>query len=139
MIFKVRQTSDGGYITSGYTSSNNLDLQILKFSSGGDLEWSHTRSPSNSNASEIGHDIQETIDGGYISTGGVNEVIVFKIDSSGNYEWENIFNHSTNHAAYGEAIQQKTNNNYIISGSINFSGNKNILLLEIDSEGNRIF
>jgi len=65
----VKQTSDGGFIATGYTLSFGAggdDLWVVKTDEDGIEEWSNTYGGS---ASDVGYDIQQTFDGGYIVVG----------------------------------------------------------------------
>lgn len=71
----VKQTTDGGYIAAGSSSSNDgnvtdnhgvLDYWIVKLSSGGDLQWQKTLGGGND---DLGSSIHPTNDGGYIVAG----------------------------------------------------------------------
>jgi len=88
-----QQTSDGGYIIAGNTSSFSTgyawDIWILKLSSDGEIEWQKTY--GGSGREEI-HSLQQTIDGGYIVVGstdsfgayGYSDIWILKISSDGN-------------------------------------------------------
>ena len=76
----IQQTSDGGFIVAGYSSSNDGDISghhgstgypyydywIVKLSSSGDIEWQ--RSLGGSDQDEA-YSIQQTSDGGFIVAG----------------------------------------------------------------------
>lgn len=95
----VQQTLDGGYIIFG-----NL---IIKTDSNGNEIW---RKDINC---EHG---QQTADGGYIVTGtGGYKIILIKMDSLGNIEWN--YNWGGLVWCWGFCVQQTTDGGYIISGS----------------------
>lgn len=74
----IRQTTDGGYIVSGSTRSNDGDVSgnhgaagtedawVVKLDDAGNILWQKTLG---GNAFDIGYDIRQTADGGYIMTG----------------------------------------------------------------------
>ena len=87
----IQQTSDGGYILSGYTYSfgaGQADTWVLKLTANGTITWQKTYGGA-------GHDfavsVQETADGGYIVAGrsesfgaGDFDCWLLKLDASGN-------------------------------------------------------
>ncbi len=71
----VSQTGDGGYITCGYTLSNNgevfgnhggYDFWVVKLSSTGSIQW---KKNLGGNDNEWAYSIEQTKDGGYILAG----------------------------------------------------------------------
>jgi Secretion system C-terminal sorting domain len=71
----VQQTSDGGYIVSGFTSSNDgditlnqgdFDFRIVKLSNAGTLQWQKTLGGSGTDKSYC---IRELAEGGFIASG----------------------------------------------------------------------
>ena len=88
----IQQTSEGGYIVTGITSSfgaGGFDIWVLKLFSDGDIEWEKTYGSGNT---EQPFSIQQTSDGGYIvagytSSGGQStDMLILKISPDGNIE-----------------------------------------------------
>jgi len=121
-----QQTSDGGYIIAGNTSSFNTgydnDIWIFKLSSDGEIEWQKTYGGSEQ---EEARSIQQTTDGGYIIVGetrsfgaGENDIWIFKLSSDGEIEWQKTYGGSGSDSA--SSIQRTQDGGYIVAGEIEY-------------------
>tara|TARA_Y100000768_G_scaffold313539_1_gene248301 strand:+ start:1000 stop:2418 length:1419 start_codon:yes stop_codon:yes gene_type:complete len=131
-----QKTSDGGYIVLGQTSSDSEeynDILLIKFDIDGNQEWSKTFSFG---SDEYGYSVRQTLDDGYILTGGVwnQGTFVLKTDSNGNEEWSQIF-YEDEYGEDGRSIQQTLDGGYILTGNSGSFSNPYIFLLKINSEG----
>ncbi|MDC8105570.1 T9SS type A sorting domain-containing protein [Chryseobacterium sp. B21-037] len=152
--FKIQQTTDGGYIAIGSTSSTDgdimgnhggYDLWILKLDDSGNIVWQKTLGGS---ADEDGVDIQQTNEGGYIAIGstystdgditsnhGQRDMWIIKLDSSGNIQWQNTYGFL--YQDDGNQIRQTPDGSYVVIGSYNFSSTdtSDFWILKLDPSG----
>ena len=143
--YSIQQTSDGGYITAGYTNSfgaGSNDFWVLKLSSSGDIEWQKAYGGRDS---EVALSIRQTVDGGYIIAGstnsfgaGSNDFWILKLSSSGDIEWQKAYGGIRFDTA--QSIQQTSDGGYIVAGITESFGfgwymRGDFLVLKLDSNG----
>jgi type II secretory pathway pseudopilin PulG len=141
-ISSIFQTSDGGYIAVGYTTSYGAgfyDVFIIKLNSSGNIEWA--KAMGGSNYDDIGF-ISQTSDGGYIAGGwttsygaGDSDAFIIKLNSSGNIQWSKTIGGSNDDSI--SSISQTSDGNYIISGFLNdIKALGDLFISKLDSSGN---
>ncbi|MBP6312233.1 MAG: T9SS type A sorting domain-containing protein [Flavobacteriales bacterium] len=160
----TQQTTDGGYIVAGYTTSNDGDVTgnhgssdfwVVKLDPLGNLIWQKTIGGSDRDEA---NSIQQTTDGGYVVAGrsssmdgdatgnqGSYDYWVVKLDSLGNLVWEKTLGGSGIDEAY--SIQQTTDGGYIVAGNSNSTdgdltgnqGNFDYWVVKLDPLGNLVW
>jgi hypothetical protein len=141
----VQQTTDGGYIITGYTDSGNatFDVYLIKTYGNGVEQWSQTYGGTDS---EIGRSVQQTTDGGYIITGnsyyaeplgiGSSDVYLIKTDGNGVEQWSQTYGGPNDDVGY--SVQQTTDGGYIITGSTKSFGKGYVDVYLIKTDGNGV-
>nr|MBA3987295.1 hypothetical protein [Flavobacteriales bacterium] len=117
-FFDMIPTTDGGYLISGFSYSNNGDVDVsygggdiwlLKTDVSGAIQWQKTFGGS---GYDIAEKILQTTDGGYILAGttdssdgdvannyGQTDVWIIKINASGDLQWEKNYGGQSNESA----------------------------------------
>ena len=161
------EASDGSYVVAGMSTSADGDLTfnhgandvwVLKLSPLGAIIWQHSYGGS---SSDLGSQIQETLDGGFVIMGvttsddgdvvgyhpaagpvSPQDVWVFKIDASGTLEWSRALGGS-GYDVNG-ALVPSMDGGYLVSFSYtesidgditNYHGNGDGLLLKLNANG----
>lgn len=133
----IQQTTDGGYIVAGYSSSNNGDVTghhngvdinndfwILKLDAAGAIKWKKSLGGT---GDDVAKSIQQTADGGYIVAGytiskngdvttfkGNYDMWVVKLDTAGVIKWQKSYGGPKDDRA--NAIKQTPDGGYIVAG-----------------------
>ena len=139
----IKQTSDGGYIATGYTESfgaGNSDVWLLKLDGSGNVIWQKTYGGT---GRDYTFDAQQTEDGGYLVTGMTNsfsagdlDVWLLKLDGSGNVTWEKTYGGIGDDSA--ASVRQTEDGGYIVAGGTSSfgAGSSDFWLLKLDGSGN---
>jgi len=142
----IQQTSDGGYIVAGYSSSytyGDSDFAIYKLNSSGNKVWFKHYGGSNRDRS---YSIQQTSDGGYIMAGytgsytnGDWDLAIYKLNSSGNKIWFKHYGGTQADEAY--FIRQTSDGSYIVTGqTVSYShGGYDFAIYKLNSSGSKVW
>jgi len=138
----IQQTTDGGYIVTGFTDSygiNNGAVYLIKTAANGDTLWTRTYGAPRGE----GKSVQQTSDGGYIIAGGNAgwplDIYVVKTTASGDTLWTKTYGGTD--TEYCNSVQQTTDGGYIIGGVSNSfgSGNFQMYLVRTDANGDTLW
>jgi len=142
----VQQTTDGGYIITGSTTSFGNDsvhnVYLIKTDGSGIEQWYETFGVGGPNGDELGKSVQQTSDGGYIITGNTltdanlnDDVRLIKTDGNGTEQWTQTLGGATHEE--GEFVQQTSDGGYIITGGTASFGNGSgdVYLIKTDGSG----
>jgi hypothetical protein len=156
----VTLSNDGGYLLAGTSNSTDgdavgnhgiTDVLLIKLNSSGDIVWKRimggtktdnlTSILSNSDGSYILCGNSTSIDGDFITSHGDGDIIVAKIDVTGNVLWQKSYGGSKND--FSKNILPTSDGGYLITGSSNSNdgqvignhGNDDVLVLKINSTG----
>ncbi|MFT5386656.1 MAG: hypothetical protein ACI81W_004069, partial [Saprospiraceae bacterium] len=160
IIYDIKQTNEGGYISVGYSESSDgelsgnkgaKDVWVKKVNASGTIEWQQNYGGS---MDDVGHSIIIDNAGGYIISGTTNssdgdvsanmggdDVWVFRIDNLGILQWERSYGGSLEDES--QSILQTLDGGYILANSSNSSdgditnplGASDIWILKIDQNG----
>jgi len=156
----VQQTTDGGYIVAGSSSSTDFqvtgnhggsDYWVVKLNDTGAIQWEKSLGGSED---EDCYAIQQTIDGGYIAGGSSNsndsqvtgnhgeyDYWVVKLNDTGAIQWEISLGGAGNENCY--SIRQTADSGYIVAGTSDSStgevtgtkGGSDFWLVKLSSTG----
>lgn len=135
----VALTTDNGYALLGYTGSSNGDVTsnqgnsdfwVVKLDANGTTVWQRTYGGS---ASDEGHSIHATSDGGYALAGqtrsnngdvsgqhGEEDIWLVKIDGSGELEWQRCLGGAGEES--NGLVTQLPSGNLVVSGNVSGNG-----------------
>jgi len=138
----IEQTTDNGFIISGYTNilTNSLsnNVYLIRIDSTGDILWTKTYGGTNGDKAYYVH---QTIDGGFMVIGntasfgaGENDLYLIKTNENGDTLFTKTIGTSGNEMAY--TADTTNDGGYIIGGSISRRYTNQIFIVKTDALGN---
>ncbi len=141
--YSVQQTTDGGYIIVGNTTSftaGNRDVYLLKTDANGNLLWTKSFGGTDDDYASL---VQQTTDGGYVFTGstksfggGYYDAYLIKTNSSGVLLWSKAYGGTG--IDNGCSVQQTTDGGYVVAGFTHSfaTSSEEFYLIKTDANGN---
>lgn len=138
----VRQTSDGGYLVTGYSKSfgaRNYDTWLIKTDEAGNLLWQKFYGESGDDRTIYG---EQTADGGYILTGYTKsfesvgwDVFLVRTDSLGDVIWHKTFGGTAEDTGY--TVRQTSDGGFVLTGETYSSGagGGDMVVIKVDHAG----
>jgi hypothetical protein len=132
----VQQTSDNGYIITGWTRSfgaGGADIYLIKTDSLGDTLWTRTYGGF---LDDQGLSVLQTFDNGYIIAGltssygaGDIDIYLVRTDSSGDTLWTGTYGSVDRDK--GNAVLQIADGGFIVTGSYTWFGSADVSLMRV--------
>ncbi len=143
-MLNIIQTSDSGYMMSGYTNSYGAggnDAWLIKADANGVMQWNRTYG---GNGTDMGYDLVQTSDGGYTFVGytssfgaGGNDAWLVRTDANGNMLWNKTYGGNSTDQTY--ALARTSDGGYAIAGYTMRGSNLSAYLVRTDANGNLLW
>ncbi|MFK8006653.1 MAG: T9SS type A sorting domain-containing protein [Saprospiraceae bacterium] len=143
----IKNTSDGGYIITGYTrplgTNDDEDFYLIKLDENGEEVWDYK---TGGQFDEFGEDVIQTSDGGYVSAGYKKlnngdevDLYLIKISETGDSLWSNLIG-VTGSQERGFSIVEAPNGDLVTVGNsvLNVTSEGFGLIVRTNSDGDEI-
>jgi outer membrane protein assembly factor BamB len=141
--YSVQQTTDGGYIVAGVTTSfgNSDQVYLVKTNASGDTLWTRTYGGPDF---EYGYSVRQTQDAGYIVAGATYyygvpaQVYLVKTNATGDTLWTRTYGGASDDRGY--SVQQTSDGGYIVAGWTESFGNSDqVYLVKTNASGDTLW
>lgn len=143
--YNIIDTPDGNFLITGFIDSTGMgdcNVYVVKIDNDGNLLWENVYGKG---MNSTGRYSTPALDRGYLIAGTLSQtmgmqedILIIKIDSSGNQEWVNSYG-----GADWENVREilKISDGYLVVGSTRSYGNGDydVLLMKIDENGNELW
>ncbi|MFY9307456.1 MAG: T9SS type A sorting domain-containing protein [Bacteroidia bacterium] len=119
--FSIKETTDTGFVISGYTNSfgsGGYDIYLIKANKLGDTSWTKTYGGTDW---DFGYSVEQTADGGYIIAGGTysygkgnEDMYLIKTNPTGDTIWTKTYGGLA--ADEANCVTQTSDGGYILTG-----------------------
>jgi hypothetical protein len=139
----ILQTSDGGYLVLGETTSyghGGIDLWLIKLTADGTEQWNKT---IGGDSFDVPKSFTKAIDGGYIIVGqtdvndGVDNVWLVKTNDVGDVSWQKTYGDATLYEG-GINIVTEPNGYTILANQLDENWTESMWMLHVDAQGTLI-
>jgi hypothetical protein len=143
----IQQTSDSGYIATGWTSSygsGEIDVYLVRLNHKGDELWTRR---IGGDKDDRGYSVKQTYDGGFVVAGETEsyaeyetDIFLFKVDSNGEPKWGRTYGGRVDDCcAY--SVQQTSDSGFIVVGEVETLGEKGVsaYILRTDMNGDTVW
>ena len=150
VITCTRQTTDGGFISTGYSSvdrndftQSNRDVWLFKTDSQGDLQWTLLYGFADN---DTGNWVEQTSDGGFIMGGVIrvaslgsdhtsdDRLFAMKTDENGEQEWLYTYDNPSGPSVC-TCVQETFDGGYIVLGAFENDVTTDVALIKLDQQG----
>ena len=139
--WSVEQTTDGGYITAGYTQSSGAgrkDLWLIKTDAMGGMIWEKSYGGPED---DVGMSVLQSGDGGYVvagrtasfGEGGGDDIWLLKTDSLGEEMWNQTYGGRRDDAGF--QVVEEEDGYALVGRTESGEEDRRILLIRVDPEG----
>lgn len=132
----VQPTSDGGFIMVVYVKATSAKYLVVKLGADGTVAWQKVYGKAQLWGYLRDNAIRVTPDGGYVvagsfTIGGQEDVLLFKLDASGNVQWAKTYGGAGDER--GRTVVATADGGYLIGADLGWG--TGIWLIKVDSQG----